>query len=196
MIALAEAVLLVAWREVHVLSARGGREQDTAMAMHDRLRHAGGAARVDDPQRLVEGQPLRLEAVLRFRVGHHRLAQVGVVRGVSLAETGAVEHNCREVGKRPAQGLDNFRAVDAAPGVENAVRRDQDLRVNLFEAVDDRRRAHVRRAHAPDRANACAGEEGDNRFRNIGHAGDDSIASAHAKAAQRLGESGDPSTQF
>ncbi len=166
------------------------------MAVHDRLRHASGAARVDDPQRLVERQPLRLEAIDRLGVRRHRLAQLCVVRDVDFAEAAAVEHEGREVGKRRAQRLDDFRAIDPTPGVENAVRRDQDFWVDLLEAVDDRLCAHVRGAYAPDRPDARAGEKGDNRLRNVGHASDNAIASAHAEAPQRRGERCDAPAQF
>ena len=47
------------WRDVVVQRAELERlEHHAAMAVHDRLRQAGGAARIDDPQRMVERQPL------------------------------------------------------------------------------------------------------------------------------------------
>ena len=39
----------------------GGRQDDSAMAVHDRLGQAGGAAGIKDPQRVIEGQPFGLE---------------------------------------------------------------------------------------------------------------------------------------
>ena len=48
--------------------------------MHDRLGQAGGAAGIDDPQRMVERQPQRLEGATAASSRAHGLRQVGARR--------------------------------------------------------------------------------------------------------------------
>ena len=77
-VALAPAVGVVAAADVVVQRLERQRHQHgAAVAVHDRLGQAGGAAGVDDPQRVVEGQPERLEGGRRGVVSRDGLRHVG-----------------------------------------------------------------------------------------------------------------------
>ncbi len=64
--AFAERVRLVAAADVVVQRRERQRHDDhAAMAVQDRLRQSRGARGIDDPERVIEGQPFRLEGVDR-----------------------------------------------------------------------------------------------------------------------------------
>ena len=146
-------------------------EHHPAVAVDDRLRQAGGAARIDDPERVVERQPgrrerrvvgdQRVEVVRRARRPGER-ADVGL--GVEVAQQHRVAH-ARQLVDQAAQ---HRQAVGGDAAVDVAVDADHDLGLDLAEAVEDRQRPHVGRAHRPDRAQAGAGEEGDRGLRQVG----------------------------
>ena len=58
-----ERVAIVAGAEVGVLGGRQEGDENTPMAVDDRLGLSGRSARVDDPQRVIEGKKLRREGV-------------------------------------------------------------------------------------------------------------------------------------
>ncbi len=70
-------------------------------------------------------------------------------------------------------------------GLQVAVAGDQHLRLDLAEAVEHRHRPHVGRAHRPDRTQAGAGQEDDDRLRHVGHHRAQPVAALQAHAAQR-----------
>ena len=161
------------------------------MAVDDRLRQPGGAARIDDPERVIERQPgrrerrvvgdQRVEVVRRTRRTGER-ADVGV--GVEVAQQHRVAH-ARQLLDQAAQ---HRQAVGVDTAVDVAVDADHDLGLDLAEAVEDRQRPHVGRAHRPDRAQAGAGEEGDRGLRQVGQDGADPVAGNHAHARERRRE--------
>ncbi|MGY4504914.1 hypothetical protein ACVWYH_008871 [Bradyrhizobium sp. GM24.11] len=82
MIALAERVLVVGAAEIVVQAQeRQDHDDDAAMAVHDRLGQAGGAAGIDDPERMIERQPHRLERVGRSARPRDDVGEQGVRRG-------------------------------------------------------------------------------------------------------------------
>ena len=92
--------------------------------------------------------------------------------------------------------LTTLTPVMPAAGVNDAVRGDQHLRLDLLEAVDHRGCAHVGRADAPDRTDARGGKEGDDGLGDIRKVGGDAIAGAHALCFQMEGEGRDLAAQF
>ncbi len=73
--------------------------------------------------------------------------------------------------------------VEILAAIAIAVRREHQLRGNLSEAVDNAGGAKVRRTARPDRADARRREEGDGRFRNIRHVGNDTVSGLDAELA-------------
>ena len=170
------------------------------MAMHDGFGQAGGAAGIDHPQRVVEGQPLGLEGVdlgaaggqQRGHVVHGALRRaeprriVGLPRRCgSLPMPSAPQHQLLDAGQRGQQFVQHRPAVvgDAAPAV--AVGGDQHLGGDLAEAVEHRHRAHVGRADRPDRAQAGTGQEDDRGLGRVGQHGRHPVAALHAHAPER-----------
>jgi len=158
--------------------------------MDDRLGHAGGAGRVDDPERMVE----------RYRLDAQRLVMRQHLRPVVAADrAGYVDfaadgRNQHEVGQRGQGGDeigDHRRAVVGLAAVAVAVDGNQHLGRNLPKAVDHGHLAHVRRAAGPDRAQAGRGQEGDDRGRHVGQVAGHAVTRRHAHRAQGMGEGGD-----
>ncbi len=128
-------------------------EQDAALALDDRLRQAGGAGGVEDPERVVEGDALegrlgalasREQLLPARRVAQRREVGVGVEVG---EDDGALEARHRLL-----QRGDRLAAVEVPAAVAVAVDGEQHLGLDLGEAVDDACRAEVGRAARPDRA--------------------------------------------
>jgi len=83
---------------------------------------------------------------------------------------------------------------DAAPDL--AVHRQQHLGRNLAEAVEHGHRAHVGAAHAPDRADAGAGQQRHHGLGRVGQVGADAVARHHARALQARCHGADLAPQF
>ena len=75
--------------------------------------------------------------------------------------------------------------------VRVAVDGEEDLGLDLGEAVDDRAGAEVGRAGRPDRADRRGGEEADERFGAVREVGGDAVAALDSQGAQAGGECGD-----
>ena len=69
--------------------------------------------------------------------------------------------------------------MPVAPAV--AGDREQDLRLELTEPVEDAARPELGRARCPDRAEARGGEEGDERLGDVRQVRDDPVAAADAE---------------
>ena len=170
------------------------------MAVDDRLRQAGRAARVDDPERVVEGDPARGEGHVpagdeRIEVVH-RATGPRQGRGVGVdAQVAQQDHvaHARQFVEQPAQHA-HAVVADAAVGV--AVAADQRLRFDLAKAVEHGHGAHVGRADRPDRAERGGGEEGDDGLRDVRQEGADPVAGPDADRLQRGGERCDLAAQF
>ena len=75
-----------------------------------------------------------------------------------------------------------LRAIEVTPAVAVTVDREEDLRLELAEAVDNGARAKVGRAARPDRAEAGRREERNDRFGDVRHVGDDAVAACRRQA--------------
>ncbi|MHC2279916.1 hypothetical protein ACVME8_006559 [Bradyrhizobium diazoefficiens] len=159
-IALAERVLVIGAADVVVQAEqRQHHDDDAAMAVHDRLGQAGGAAGIDDPERMIERQPGRLERVNRGACPGDNIGEQGIRRG---RRTGlAVQDDMRDRGQRSPQFGDDVAPIVPPAGIGDGVAGDQHFGFDLLEAVDHGGRGHVGRADAPDRANAGGREERD-----------------------------------
>jgi hypothetical protein len=80
------------------------------------------------------------------------------------------------------------RAVEVAAVVAVAVDRQQDLRLDLCEAVDHRAGAEVGRAARPHGAERRRGQERRDRLRDVGDVRRHAVAAADAERAQAAGD--------
>ncbi len=184
-VALAEVVGAVARAHVVVQAAGMHGEDDAALAVHDGLGQAGGAARVDDPDRMVEGQRFGFEGRDLGVVARGGPGPVDVVRHLARGVGRGHEQQPPHARQLVAQFLQHGAAVERLAAVVHAVDRDQQGGLDLAEAVGHGGRAHVGRAHAPDRADARAGEKGHHGLGHVGHVGRDAVAALHAERLQR-----------
>ncbi len=160
-------------------------DDDAAMAMHDRLGHAGGAGRIDDPQRMVERHRLDRQ---RHVVRQHLLPGMGAHAG-GRRRIAADLWNEHEIGQRGEGGdqvCHHRGAVVDLAAIAVAIDCYQHLGPDLAEAVDHRHLAHVRRAARPDRTQAGGGQEGDDGGGDIRQVAGNAVAALHAHLAQRM----------
>ena len=136
-------------------------EQDPAVAVHDRLRLAGGAGGEQHAQRVVERAPASNAS------GPGSASSSSQRDGVRDAAV-AVRHvrrRARRVGQPGADLGHLVAAVDRLVAVDVAGDGEQHRRLDLAEPVDDAARPELRGAARPHRAEARGGEEGDERSR-------------------------------
>ena len=144
-------------------------EQDAALPLDDRLRQPRGAGRVEHPERVVEGQALEAE-----------------LGGLGEQLVPAARHQHRVLDRRD-RGHDlghTLAAVEVAPAVAVALGGDQDLRLDLLEAVDDGGRSELGRAARPDGADARAGQERHDGLGHVRHVRRHAVAALHPESAQ------------
>ena len=162
-------------------------DQRAGVAVHDRLRHAGRAGRVHDPERMRGRHLRRFERDIALDQRGPRDG-AGRARGLVPPVQVRHEHGVPQRRQRRAHLGEQRAAVVVLAAVAVAVGRDQHLGRDLAKAVEHRHRAHVRRTHRPHRADARAREEGDHGLRNVRQDRDQPVAGHHAERAQRGGE--------
>ena len=114
-------------------------QHDPAMPVHDGLGVAGGARRVDDPQRMFERH---LTAVQRRRA----VGQRGEIDPSIRQRMGHRHHDAPCDRWQPlADLLDHSAAVHRLAGVGIAVLRDQHLGFDLGKPVQNSHMAHIGR---------------------------------------------------
>ncbi len=156
-------------------------DEEAAVPVDDRLRQARRAGGEQHAERMVERERVELE---RPRLGHELvpLARVG-----QLVVRPADERDMDD-GLDRRQLLadlgDLVAPVDEPVAVPVAGRREQHLRLELAEPVDDAAHAELRRRRRPDRAEARGREERDERLRNVREVADDAVAGADAEPLQ------------
>ena len=125
-------------------------QQNPAVPVDDRLGQPGRAARVDDPQGVLEGHAREGERDVAGREGRIPVVQ---------------PHDVPHAGQPSGQLLDHAATIVFASAVAVAVGDEQDRGLDLREPVDDGARAEVRRATRPDRAQRGRREERRERAR-------------------------------
>ena len=100
-----------------------------------------------------------------------------------LAEGGVHQHMAH-AGQGRLQLGHHRAAVDVTATIAHAVAGDQHLGLDLPEAVQHRRRAHVGRANAPDRAQADGRQKRHHRLRDIGQVGGHPVAGLNTLGTQ------------
>ena len=187
--ALAPAVGVVAAADVVVQNLVGqGHDHGAAVAVHDGLGQTGGAARIDDPQRVVKRQPHRLEGlhlgVLTRGDGRHLHAAAHIAVGQIQCAQVVVHDDVLHAGQSIAQLLHHTHAVKISAAIAHPVYRDQHLGLDLFEAVEHGVGAHVGRANAPHTAHAGGGQKRHHGFGNVGQIRRHPVPRLHALGLQ------------
>ena len=146
-------------------------EQDPALPLDDRLRQPGRPRRVEHPQRVVERDRLERERVVAEEA-------VLPAAAVEVAEP----HDRRA--DLLADRRDRRAAVEVLAAVAVAVDREQHLRLDLGEAVDDAARAELRRGRRPHRAERRRGQERRERLRDVRQVRRDAVAAPDAAGGE------------
>jgi hypothetical protein len=128
-------------------------EQRPARAVHDALGRAGGARRVEDVERVVEGQTLPGDGVGRV-AGEHVAEPDSVGDGRRVLPGVGHDHEALDARQLLTDLTDARQRVEEATAVAVAIRDEQHLRPDLAEAVQDALYPEVGRARRPDRAQA------------------------------------------
>jgi hypothetical protein len=158
-------------------------EQDPALAVDDRLRQPSGPAGVQDPQRVVERQWSELERP----VGQEAFLPA---RAVQVAQA-------HEPAADPGVDLgDHLPPVEVPAAVAVAVHGEQDLRLDLGEAVDHRAGAELGRRAGPHRAQGRRGQERRHGLGQVRQVRADAIALPHAELLQPCPDPGDLRAQL
>ena len=163
-------------------------EQDAAVAVHDRLRKPGRPGREEHVERVVERERverelggLGKEVVPGDCVGKRVIFPAGV-RDV---------HDGFDARKLAAYLRDLLAPVDVLLAVPVAGDGQDDLRLELPEAVEHAAHAELGWARRPDRAETCAREEADERLRDVREVGDYPVSGADAQPLQAGAGAGD-----
>ena len=200
MVTLAPGICGVA--ATHVVVQRLERQphdHHAAVAMHDGLGQPGGAARIDDPQRMVKRQPYRLERTGGGVVARGGIGKVGAVGAAAPCAVYAQVVQQQQVLHRRQGGTQlghRGTAVQVAPAVVDAVAGYQYLGRDLPEAVEHRLAAHVGRTEAPNSADAGGCKEGHHGLGNIGQISCHPIPRHNTLRAQMQSQRGDLSAQL
>ncbi len=191
----------VAWAQVEVQPLLDLLDQDAAVALDDRLGQARGARGVEDPQGVVEGHLLKARA---------RGGALGVRVEQLLPGDRSRAHGCRlcrrvQVGQQDGL-LDGWElgqdsggdsgAIEVLAAMAVAVDGQQDLGLDLGEAVDDAAGAELGGGARPDRAEAGGRQEGDQGLGDVGHVGDHPVPAHDSQRAQPGGRRGDLGPQL
>ena len=144
-------------------------QQDAALPLDDRLRQTRRAGRVEDPERVVEGQALE--------------AQLGGL-GEQLLPSARHQHRVLDRRDRGDDLGHALAAIEVAPAVAVALGGDQDLWLDLLEAIDHCGGSELGRAARPDGADARAGQERHHRLGHVRHVRRHPVAALHPEPAQ------------
>ena len=149
---------------------------------------------------MVERQPQRLERLNGIVVAGRDLRHVGpgdqrLQRCIARTEI-AMHDQMRDCRQRGAQLGHDAGAIEVAAAVSDAVAGDQDLGLDLLEAVQHGVGAHVGRTEAPDAADARHRQEGDDGFRDVRQVRRHAVAGLHALLLQMQGQGSDLAPQF
>ena len=156
-------------------------DEDPAVAVDDRLRQTRRPGGEEDVERVCERQRVELE---RPGLGEELVPGDRVRQGIVVAARVGDVDDRRQARQAVADRGDLLAAVDELVAVAVAGDGQQHLRLELAEPVEHAAHAELRRARRPDRAEAGAREEGDERLRDVRQVGDDPVARPDAEPLQ------------
>ena len=161
-------------------------EQNAAGALDHALGQTGGAGRIHDVQRMVEGQLFEFDVEIGFRgdeiAEHHRIGHAADIR-IHLRVR---YHDDFFDGRKLFQdGADPLQRVDLFAFEKIPVGREEHLGPYLSEAVENTLYAEVRRAGRPDGAHARCRQHGNDRLGHVGHESHDPVAGLHTGLFER-----------
>ena len=160
---------------------------DAANAVNNAFGRAGGAAGIEDIERVVEPDP--------HEIGKRRVT-FGLFEQAWLRQPGQVR--CRvqigddqRVGDRRhafCQLANDRQPVEALAAIKIAVAGDQQLRLDLAETVAGAADAEIRRTAREDGADSRCGQHRNHRFGNVRDVGGDTVALSDARLLHPSGK--------
>ena len=169
-------------------------EQGPACPVHDALRRPGGAGRVHDVERVVEGEAFEGD-VRGGPAGREFVEQNGFLHRSEVGCTGVVvgiarHHDALNGGDALRDRREPPDRVVPPAAVEVAVGAEQHLGRDLPEAVHHPLHPEVRRGGGPDRADARRRQHRHDRLGHVGQVAGDAVALRHPGRPERLREHG------
>ena len=162
-------------------------QRDAADAVNNAFGRAGGAAGIEDIERVVEPDP--------HEIGKWRVT-FGFIEQAWLRQAGKVR--CRvQIGddqrvsdRRHAfcQLTNDRQPVEALAAIKIAVAGDQQLRLDLAETVAGAADAEIRRTAREDGADSRCGQHRNHRFGNVRDVGGDTVALSDARLLHPSGK--------
>ena len=158
------------------------------MTVHNGFGQAGGAAGIDDPQRVVERQPGRFKALGLMVISGGTRCEICIAcfyfNSIKIQTQVLQEQQMTHAGQVAAELGHDAAAVQVAPGVAHAVAGNQHLGLDLAQAVQHGGFAHVGRANAPDRPQADRGQKRHHGLGDIRQIGRHAVATLHPLGLQ------------
>ena len=172
-------------------------EQRPAGPVQDALRRSRGARRVEDVERMLEGEA-REGWLARGEAGQHVLPERGSgdPREIRLFVGRTHDRDALERADLAPDLAHALQRIEALARVPVAVRGEQDLGSDLAETIDHAARAEIRRARRPDGAQRGRREHRDHRLRKIGQVARDPVARSDAPGGERLRQPRDVRAQL
>jgi hypothetical protein len=159
-------------------------DQGAAVVVHQGFGQAGGAARIHNPQRVVERHPLRLKRVDGRVLALHDRAPIGAVSQRWHAAQVLIQHHMGHTGQGRSQFMDHADALVVFAAIRDPVHTDQYLGRDLLEAVDHRVGAHVGRAYAPNAPDAHHRQKRHHGLGDVGQVSRHPVAGLHTLGLQ------------
>ena len=160
-------------------------KENAAGAMDDALRHAGGAARIENIERVIErlpGECRRCSRISGEEILPLNRARNGSLRNIDIRDDDDALDR-RDARRDLGNLVENGQRLRV---VVIAVRGDQQLWSDLSETVDDSLRAEIGRARRPEGSEARSGQHPDDRLRHVGHHRADPVSDADAGIGECL----------
>ena len=165
-----------------------GHQHGSAMAVHNGLGQPRGTTGVDNPQGMIKRQPKGLKrcclGVVSSDARFEKFAAGSLANDAKRQAQVVLQNDMTQCWQRCTEFSHHSRAVKVAAPVTHAIAGNQNLRFNLFEAVQHRTDAHVRSANAPYRADADACQKRHHRLGRIGQISNNPVPRLHAVRLQ------------
>ena len=166
------------------------------MVVHQGLGHAGGAAGIHNPQRVVKRQPQGFKGGHGGVIARHDARPIGGAWQAVVGAQHAAQDGVAHAGQGVAQLRDHADARMVFAAIGDAIATDQHGGGDLGKPVEHGVGAHVGGAHAPHPAHRDHGQKRHHGLGDVGQVGGHPVAGHHALGLQVQGQRGGLAAQL